>query len=133
MYLKIIFIFHNMHDYFFAAVSIFFSAKQFESQQDTILVISLKFLFLSWVNQWSETIFNEQKKQNIMKFWLFINYNDINHQILENINHSNIYLIIEKQDDIQIKKNLTSNAKNYKYIIITTSELFEFKIYSYIN
>ena len=63
-----------------------------------------------------------------MKFQLFINHNDINHQILENINHSDIQLITKKQDDIQVKKNLTNNANNHKYMIITI-----LKLMSYIN
>ena len=68
-----------------------------------------------------------------MKFQLFIDYNDINHQILENINHSDIQLITKKQDDIQVKKNLTNNANNHKYMIITILKLFESRIHSYIN
>jgi len=51
--------------------------------------------------------------------------------MLDNIDHSNIYLIIKKQDDIQIKKNMTFNTNNHKYIIIIISSLFKFKVHSY--
>ena len=65
-----------------------------------------------------------------MKFQLFINYNDVNHQILENIDHSNIQLIMKKQDDIQIKEDMTFSANDHKYMIITTLLSFEFKVHS---
>ena len=47
-------------------------------------------------------ISNEWNNQNIMKFWLYIDHDDINHWMLDDIDYSDIHLIIKKQDDIQI-------------------------------
>jgi len=108
-----------------------FSAKQFEPRQGATLIVAPKSLLLSWADQWSKTIPNGRDSQNIMKFQLYIGHGDINHRVLDDIGHPDIHLIAEKQDDIQVKEDMTSNANDHRYMIITTPLSFESKVHPY--
>ena len=48
-----------------------------------------------------------------MKFQLFINHDDIKHQVLKKIEHSSIKLIMNQKDKLKTKKDLTLNKNNH--------------------
>lgn len=110
-----------------------FSAKQFEPQQDATLVITPKSLLLAWTQQWAETVSNEKNKQNIMKFQLFLNHEEINKWVLNKISHSDIHLTAEQQSHIQAKINLTSSFNDYWYLLVITPLSFESKVHPHTN
>ena len=68
-----------------------------------------------------------------MKFQLFIDHNNIKHQVLKKIEHSSIKLIINQKNKLKAEKDLTSDENDHQYMIITTSLLFETRVLSYIN
>ena len=48
-----------------------------------------------------------------MKFQLFINHDDIKHQVLKKIEHSSIKLIMNQKDKLKAEKNLTSDENDH--------------------
>ena len=48
-----------------------------------------------------------------MKFQLFINHDNIKHQVLEKIEHSSIKLITNQKNKLKTKKNLTLDENDY--------------------
>ena len=68
-----------------------------------------------------------------MKFQLFINYDNIKHQVLKKIEHSSIKLIMNQKDKLKAEEDLTSNENDHQYMIVTTSLSFETRVLSYIN
>ena len=80
-----------------------------------------------------KTISNKQNKKNFMKFWLFINHDNIKHWVLEKIEHSSIKLIVNQKDKFKAEENLISDENNHQYMIITMSLSFETRVLSYIN
>ena len=80
-----------------------------------------------------KTISNKQNKKNFMKFWLFINHDNIKHWVLEKIEHSSIELIMNQKDKLKADKNLTSDENDHWYIVVITSLSFKTRVLSYIN
>ena len=80
-----------------------------------------------------KTISNKQDKKNFMKFWLFINYDNIKHWVLEKIEHSSIKLIMNQKDKLKAEEDLTSDENDHQYMIIIISLSFEIRVLSYIN
>ena len=66
-----------------------------------------------------------------MRFQLLLDHEEINKQVLNKIDYSDIYLIMKQQNHIQVKDNLTSHFNNHQYLIVITSLSFESKVHSH--